>query len=41
MKDGLSIKAICRLLSIKKSYVFIAYNGIERKKITILGHVIL
>lgn len=26
MKDGLSIKAIPRLLSIKISYVFIAYN---------------
>jgi len=28
MKDGLSIEAIPRLLSIKISYVFIAYNGI-------------
>jgi hypothetical protein len=32
MKNGLSIKAIRRLLSIKKSYVSIAYNGIEKKK---------
>jgi hypothetical protein len=32
MKDWLSIKAIPRLLFIKKNYVFIAYNGILKKK---------
>jgi hypothetical protein len=37
MKDGLSIKSIRRLLSIKKSYVFIAYNGVEKKKIHNFG----
>jgi hypothetical protein len=32
MKDWLSIKAIPRLLFIKKSYVFIAYKGIDGEK---------